>query len=121
MNIKDAYMICNPLASPPLGIDAHLAEEQRTQDELEAINARAKEILSDPKWLNTLEDLYPDLDRYKNYLRDAAITGGEYSINVESKTLARLYKLHAHKLAEITLKREREDAEEDSAFARIGE
>lgn len=54
MNIRDAYIICNPLASPPLGIDAHLREEQAGEDLQSEVDGRVRMLTGDRQGINTL-------------------------------------------------------------------
>ena len=118
MNIRDAFAICNPLASPPLGINAYLREEERTEDLQSAIKTLAGDMLTDPLWLNTLESEYASrLDEVKCNVRDAMLKGNQDDIEIARVELVIAYRIAAHKQAAKELERERNNALEDAAVA----
>lgn len=114
---RAAQSICNPLASPPLGIDAHLRQEEQADDLLYAIKKLSGEMLADPQWLNTLEDAYPNLDDKLRSVRDAMLKGEQSDIEIARTELVIAYRIAAHKQAAIELERKRNDALEDAALA----
>jgi 2-oxo-4-hydroxy-4-carboxy--5-ureidoimidazoline (OHCU) decarboxylase len=114
MNFATACQIAYPLSS---AINRHLDEEDRAERRAEAVRAKAAEIISDDRWLNTLESAYPKLlDISTVNLRNAILRGTKEDFEAARIDLLAAYKTSAYRLAVKELQKESDDAAEAAAL-----
>lgn len=111
--LRIAYPLRDNLASD---ISMHLSAEDRDQSRLEAIREKAAEIIADDRWLNTLEDKYPQLLDAMTRIRNAILRGTQDEIDITRVDLQRAYRNAARDLAARTLADESRENGIDAAF-----
>lgn len=111
--LRIAYPLRDNLASD---IGMHLSAEDREQSRLEAIREKAAEIIADDRWLNTLEDKYPQLLDAMTRIRNAILRGTQDEIDITRVDLQRAYRNAARDLAARTLADESRENGIDAAF-----
>lgn len=112
--LRIAYPLRDNLASD---INRHLSEEDREQSRLEAVREKASEILACDRWLNTLEDKYPQLLDVTTRTRNAILRGTQDEIDITRVDLQRAYRNAARDLAARLLVDEARENGIDAAFA----
>lgn len=111
--LRIAYPLRDNLASD---INRHLSEEDREQSRLEAVREKASEILACDRWLNTLEDKYPQLLDVTTRTRNAILRGTQDEIDITRVDLQRAYRNAARDLAARLLVDEARENGIDAAF-----
>lgn len=111
--LRIAYPLRDNLASD---IGMHLSEEDREQSRLEVVRDKAAEILADDRWLNTLEDKYPQLLDAMTRTRNAILRGTHDEIDITRTDLQRAYRNAARDLAARLLVDEARENGIDAAF-----